>query len=42
MSSIYEIPVQKISGADAFLSEFKGKVLPYCERGFEVRIDPAV
>jgi glutathione peroxidase len=27
MSSIYEIPVQKISGTDAYLSEFKGKVL---------------
>ena len=27
MSSIYEIPVQKISGEDASLGEFKGKVL---------------
>jgi glutathione peroxidase len=27
MSSIYEIPVQKISGEDTSLSEFKGKVL---------------
>jgi glutathione peroxidase len=27
MSSIYQIPVQKISGEDASLSEFKGKVL---------------
>ena len=27
MSSIYQIPVQKIGGEDASLSEFKGKVL---------------
>ena len=26
-AQIYDIPVRKISGEDAFLSEFKGKVL---------------